>query len=138
MSANIFGERFTVASFGESHGPGLGGVLDGLPAGLLVNTDAVQAELDRRRPGSTALGTARNEADRVEFLSGLLDGVSLGTPIAFLLRNSDARSTDYDSLKEVYRPGHADRGDRRCARERRAAGQGAVRRHLVVQQRAHA
>jgi chorismate synthase len=82
--------------------------VDGCPAGLRVDLEVVQHELDRRRPGSTSLGTTRNEADKVEFLSGLLDGVTLGTPIAFLLRNTDARSSDYDALKDVYRPGHAD------------------------------
>lgn len=109
MPGNSVGQIFRLTTFGESHGAGIGGVLDGCPAGLRIDVNAVQRELDRRRPGSTALGTTRNEADKVEFLSGLLDDVTLGTPIAFLLRNTDARSTDYELLKEVYRPGHADR-----------------------------
>ncbi|MGV3638583.1 MAG: chorismate synthase [Flavobacteriales bacterium] len=108
MPGNSFGRIFRLTTFGESHGVGIGGVLDGCPAGLHVDLEAVQAELDRRRPGSTALGTTRNESDKVEFLSGILNGVTLGTPIAFVLRNTDARSKDYDALKDVYRPGHAD------------------------------
>ncbi len=108
MAGNTIGTLFRLTSFGESHGPAIGGVLDGCPAGLNVNMGLVQQELDRRRPGSTPLGTTRKEADRVEFLSGLLDGVTLGTPIGFLLRNTDVRSEDYDHLKDTYRPGHAD------------------------------
>ena len=109
MRGNSFGQVFRLTSFGESHGAAIGGVIDGCPAGLKLELAVVQAELDRRRPGSTPLGTARNEADRVEFLSGLMDATTLGTPIAFLIRNSDARFSDYDALKDVYRPGHADR-----------------------------
>jgi chorismate synthase len=108
MPGNSFGQIFRLTTFGESHGVGIGGVLDGCPAGLHLDLEAVQGELDRRRPGSTSLGTTRNEADKVEFLSGILDGVTLGTPIAFLLRNTDARSKDYEALKDIYRPGHAD------------------------------
>ena len=108
MPGNTFGQLFRLTSFGESHGAAIGGVVDGCPAGLLLDIAAVQAELDRRRPGSTPLGTTRNEADRVEFLSGLFEGKTLGIPIAFLIRNSDAKSSDYDALKDVYRPGHAD------------------------------
>lgn len=109
MPGSTIGRLFRLTSFGESHGPAIGGVVDGCPSGLVLDTDAVQRELDRRRPGSTALGTTRNEADKVEWLSGLFQGVTLGTPIAFLIRNTDARSSDYDALKDVYRPGHADR-----------------------------
>lgn len=108
MPGNSIGQLFRLTTFGESHGAGIGGVVDGCPAGLKLDLDAVQRELDRRRPGSTPLGTARNEGDRLEVLSGLFNGVTLGTPIAFLLRNTDARSHDYDTLKDVYRPGHAD------------------------------
>ena len=109
MPGNTFGQLFRLTSFGESHGAAIGGVVDGCPAGLKLDTEAVQAELDRRRPGSTPLGTARKEEDKVEFLSGLFEGVTLGTPIGFLLRNKDAKSSDYDALKNVYRPSHADR-----------------------------
>jgi chorismate synthase len=108
MRGNSFGKAFILTTFGESHGPAIGGVVDGCPAGLKLDLDAVQHELDRRRPGSTPLGTARKEEDRVEFLSGLLDGTTLGTPIGFIIRNSDAKSSDYDQLKDAYRPGHAD------------------------------
>lgn len=108
MAGSTIGVLFKLATFGESHGPAIGGVIEGCPAGLRVDTAAVQGELDRRRPGSTALGTTRQESDRVEFLSGLMDGITLGTPIGFLIRNADARSEDYDHLRNAYRPGHAD------------------------------
>lgn len=108
MPGNSIGHLFRLTTFGESHGSAIGGVLDGCPAGLKLDFDAVQLELDRRRPGSTSLGTAREEADQVEWLSGIHEGITLGTPIAFLIRNSDARSSDYDALKDLYRPGHAD------------------------------
>lgn len=108
MSSGI-GTLFRVTTFGESHGPGVGVVVDGMPPGLRVDVDAIQHELDRRRPGQSAITTQRQEADRVEVLSGVFEGVSLGTPIALLVRNTDARSRDYDALKDVYRPGHADR-----------------------------
>lgn len=123
MPGNTFGQLFRLTTFGESHGSALGGIIDGCPAGLELDLAAVQQELDRRRPGSTALGTARNEGDRVEFLSGIVDAklvsehpewveegamITLGTPIGFILRNQDARSGDYDALKHIYRPGHAD------------------------------
>jgi chorismate synthase len=108
MAGSVFGKVFQLVSFGASHDPAIGGVVEGCPAGLKVDRAAIQAELDRRRPGSTPLGTARNESDTVEFLSGLLDDVTLGTPIAFLIRNTDARSGDYDHLKDSFRPGHAD------------------------------
>ncbi len=108
MAGSIFGTVFRLVGFGESHGPAIGGVADGCPAGLLLDVAAVQAELDRRRPGSTPLGTTRKESDTVEFLSGLFEGRTLGTPIAFIIRNSDQHSADYDHLKDAYRPGHAD------------------------------
>lgn len=108
MPGNTFGQLFRLTTFGESHGAAIGGVLDGCPAGLELDLAAVQAELNRRRPGSTPLGTTRSEADKVEFLSGLFEGRTLGTPIAFIIRNNDARSEDYEALKDVYRPGHAD------------------------------
>jgi chorismate synthase len=108
MPGNTFGQIFRLTTFGESHGPAIGGVIDGCPAGLKVDHDAVQAELDRRRPGSTTLGTARTEGDEVEFLSGLFKNTTLGTPIGFLIRNKDVQSADYDHLKDVYRPSHGD------------------------------
>jgi len=106
--SSTFGHLFRLTTFGESHGPGVGVVIDGMPPGFAVDVAAIQHELDRRRPGQSALTTQRQEADRVEILSGVFEGVSLGTPIAMLVRNADARSRDYDTLKDVFRPGHAD------------------------------
>jgi chorismate synthase len=117
MPGNTFGQVFRLTTFGESHGAAIGGVIDGCPAGLELDLVAIQAELDRRRPGSTPLGTARTEGDVVEFMSGLIATpgqarsdrrITLGTPIGFIIRNKDAQSSDYDHLKDVYRPGHAD------------------------------
>ena len=107
MSSSI-GQLFVVTTFGESHGPAVGVVVDGMPPGIRVEAADVQRELDRRRPGQSALTTQRREADQAEILSGLFEGVTLGTPIAMVVRNTDARSTDYDALKDVFRPGHAD------------------------------
>ena len=103
-----FGEMFAVTTFGESHGPAVGVLVDGMPPGIAVDPAAIQRELDRRRPGQSALTTQRAESDTVEVLSGLFEGKSLGTPIAMMVRNTDARSKDYDALRDVYRPGHAD------------------------------
>ncbi len=108
MSANSFGEILRLTTFGESHGPAIGGVLEGCPAGISIDTDVIQHELDRRRPGQSALTSPRDEKDRIEILSGILEGVSTGTPIGFIIRSADQRSADYDALKDVYRPGHAD------------------------------
>ena len=99
---------FRVTTFGESHGPGLGVVIDGCPPRLPLDAAAIQAELDRRRPGQSRLVSQRREADQVEILSGVLEGVTLGTPIAMLIRNQDARSRDYDDVARAYRPSHAD------------------------------
>ncbi len=97
-----------VTTFGESHGPALGVVVDGCPPRLPLDLDAIQAELDRRRPGQSWLVSQRKEADRVEILSGVLDGVTLGTPIAMVIRNQDARGKDYEEIAGAYRPSHAD------------------------------
>ncbi|MBR1712381.1 MAG: chorismate synthase [Alloprevotella sp.] len=105
---NTFGNIFRLTSFGESHGPAVGGVLDGFPAGVEVDTDFLQTELDRRRPGQNALTTSRREADRLEILSGVFEGKTTGTPIAFLVRNTDQHSGDYDELRSLFRPSHAD------------------------------
>ncbi|HEY6866227.1 MAG TPA: chorismate synthase [Candidatus Eisenbacteria bacterium] len=107
MSSSI-GTLFVITTFGESHGPGVGVVVDGMPPGIPVDVADIQRELDRRRPGQSALTTQRQEADQVEILSGMFEGATLGTPIAMLVRNADARSKDYDALKDVFRPGHAD------------------------------
>ena len=105
---NTFGQIFRITTFGESHGAALGGVIDGFPAGIDVDLGFVQRELDRRRPGQSALTTPRREADRVEILSGLLDGRSTGCPVGFIVRNENQHSADYDNLRDVYRPSHAD------------------------------
>jgi chorismate synthase len=106
--SSSFGRLFVVTTFGESHGPGVGVVVDGMPPGIAVDAAIIQRELDRRRPGQSALTTPRNEPDQAEILSGLFEGVTLGTPIAILVRNTDARSKDYEALRDVLRPGHAD------------------------------
>jgi chorismate synthase len=106
--SSTLGVLFRVTTFGESHGPGLGVVVDGCPPRLSLSLEAIQAELDRRRPGQSRLVTQRKEADQVEILSGVLEGVTLGTPIAMLIRNQDARSKDYEEVARAYRPSHAD------------------------------
>lgn len=105
---NTFGNIFRLTTFGESHGPSVGGVIDGMPAGIEVDLDFLQAELNRRRPGQSALTTPRKEADRVELLSGIFEGKTTGCPIGFLVRNENQHSNDYDNLREVFRPSHAD------------------------------
>ena len=105
---NSFGNLLRLTTFGESHGPGIGGVLDGLPAGVEIDLGFVQAELDRRRPGQSRITTARREGDRVELLSGVFEGRSTGCPIGFLVRNENQRSDDYANLREAFRPSHAD------------------------------
>ena len=105
---NTLGRIFRLTSFGESHGGAIGGVIDGCPAGLNVDLEFVQNELDRRKPGQSHITTQRNESDRVEFLSGLFEGQTTGTPIGFIIRNKDQHSADYNDLKDIYRPSHAD------------------------------
>ncbi|MFN7454592.1 MAG: chorismate synthase [Pseudobdellovibrionaceae bacterium] len=109
MSANIFGERFRWMTFGESHGPAIGVVIDGCPSGVLIDLSLLQAELNRRRPGQAGkVVSPRQETDQVEILSGLFGGRTLGTPIAMMIRNQDARSGDYDAVRNSPRSGHAD------------------------------
>lgn len=110
MSGNTFGTIFRLTTFGESHGPGLGGVVDGCPSGIPLSEEILQQELDRRKPGQGIASTARRESDRVEILSGVFEGVTTGTPIGFLIRNEDQRSRDYSDIRDVFRPGHADYG----------------------------
>lgn len=105
---NTFGNVFRLTSYGESHGAAIGGVIDGCPAGITVDMDFVQNELNRRRPGQSKITTPRKEADEVEFLSGIYDGKTTGTPIGFVIRNNNQHSSDYDNLKDIYRPSHAD------------------------------
>ena len=108
MSMNTFGNIFRLTTFGESHGAAVGGIIDGMPAGVAIDVEYIQRELDRRRPGQSQITTARAEADRVELLSGVMDGVSTGTPIGFIVKNSDQHSNDYDNMRHVFRPSHAD------------------------------
>ncbi len=105
---NTFGNVFTLTTFGESHGPAVGGVVDGMPAGIDVDLAFIQSELDRRRPGQSSITTARQEKDRVELLSGIFEGRTTGCPIGFVVRNEDHHSSDYDNLRTLFRPSHAD------------------------------
>jgi chorismate synthase len=108
MSGNTFGHLFTVTNFGESHGPAIGCVIDGCPPGMALTEADIQADLDRRRPGTSKFVTQRNEPDAVEILSGVYEGLTTGTPIALLIRNTDQRSKDYGNILQTFRPGHAD------------------------------
>ena len=108
MAGNSFGTLFKLSSFGESHGTAIGGIIDGCPPGLTIDFDAIQHQLDRRKPGQSSITTARKESDTVQFLSGIFEGKSTGTPIGFIIPNQDQQSADYAALKDVYRPSHAD------------------------------
>lgn len=108
MFNNTFGNLFRLTTFGESHGPGIGGVIDGMPAGIEVDMEFIQKELDRRKPGQSKLTTDRKEADQIEILSGIFEGKTTGCPIGFLVRNTNQHSNDYENLRDLYRPSHAD------------------------------
>jgi len=108
MAGNSFGTIFRLTSFGESHGKAIGGIIDGCPSKLVLDFDFIQQELSRRRPGQSELTTSRDEGDHAEFLSGIFEGKTTGAPIAFIIPNKDARPGDYDHLKDVFRPSHAD------------------------------
>lgn len=105
---NSFGKIYRLTTFGESHGAAVGGVIDGMPAGVEIDLDEVQRRLDRRRPGQSAIVTARDEKDRVKILSGLFEGKSTGTPVGFIVENADQHSGDYDNMRHLFRPSHAD------------------------------
>ena len=105
---NTFGNIFTLTTFGESHGAAVGGVVDGFPAGIDIDMEFIQNELNRRRPGQSKITTSRNEADSVELLSGVFEGKSTGCPIGFIVRNTNQHSNDYDNMKNLFRPSHAD------------------------------
>lgn len=105
---NTFGHLFTLTTFGESHGEAIGGVVDGMPAGISIDMAFIQQELNRRRPGQSAITTSRQEADQVELLSGVFEGKSTGAPIGFIVRNTNQHSQDYENLRHVFRPSHAD------------------------------
>lgn len=108
MGGNTFGNRFRVTTFGESHGEAIGGIIDGCPAGITLDLVAIQTEMNRRRPGQSIIVTQRKEDDSVQFLSGIFEGKTTGTPIGFLIRNNNSKPTDYEHIKDVYRPSHAD------------------------------
>ncbi len=105
---NSFGQKLRISTFGESHGKAIGCILDGVPAGLDIDEEFIQSELDRRKPGKSEFETARKEDDKVEILSGVFEGKSTGTPIAMVIYNTDQKSKDYSNIKDVFRPGHAD------------------------------
>lgn len=108
MAGNSFGTIFKLTTFGESHGVAIGGVIDGCPAGVTINFDAIQSEMDRRKPGQSKIVTQRKESDTVEFLSGIFEGQTTGTPIGFMIKNTNQKSKDYSHIKDVFRPSHAD------------------------------
>src|SRR5580692_9820867 len=108
MSGNTFGTLYCVTSFGESHGPAIGCVVDGCPPGMALSAEDIQPDLDRRKPGTSRHVTQRREEDKVEILSGVFEGKTTGTPIALLIRNKDQRSKDYAKIADSFRPGHAD------------------------------
>ena len=108
MSVNTFGMNFRLTTFGESHGAAIGGIIDGCPAGLLIDFNKIEEELRKRKPGLDNITSQRKESDQVIFLSGIFEGKTLGTPIAFMFNNEDAKSSDYDNIKNIFRPSHAD------------------------------
>ena len=105
---NSFGEKFRFTTFGESHGKALGCIVDGVPAGIKIDEEFIQSEMDRRKPGQNAYATARKEGDKVEILSGVFDGLSTGTSIAMVIFNKNQKSKDYSNIKDLFRPSHAD------------------------------
>ena len=108
MAGSVFGKCFTITTWGESHGPGLGVVIDGCPAGLALSEEDIQIYLDRRKPGQTDISTPRKEADKVRILSGIFEGETTGTPISLMVENTSQKSSDYSEIASYYRPGHAD------------------------------
>ncbi|QAA80660.1 chorismate synthase [Aequorivita sp. H23M31] len=108
MAGNSFGKIFTLTTFGESHGEAIGGIIDGCPAGLSLDFEAINAEMQRRKPGQSAIVTQRKEEDEVKFLSGIFEGKTTGTPIGFLIENTDQKSKDYSHIRDIFRPSHAD------------------------------
>ncbi len=131
--SNSFGYLFRLTSFGESHGRAVGGVIDGCPAGVELDMEFIQQELNRRRPGQSALTTSRDERDEVEFLSGIFEGKTTGTPIAFCVWNAKQRSSDYDSMKDLFRPSHADYTyfSKYGIRDNRGGGRSSVRESIA-------
>ena len=126
---NTFGHIFTLTTFGESHGEAVGGVIDGMPAGIDIDMEFIQSELNRRRPGQSAITTSRQEADRVELLSGVFEGKSTGCPIGFIVRNTNQHSNDYENMRNLFRPSHADYTyfEKYGIRDRRGGGRSSAR-----------
>ena len=108
MAGNTFGKLLKLTTFGESHGEALGGIIDGCPAGIHLDFDFIQAEMQRRKPGQSSIVTQRKEEDEVQFLSGIFEGKTTGTPIGFIIPNTNQKSDDYSHIKDTYRPSHAD------------------------------
>lgn len=133
MAGNTFGKIYRLSSFGESHGVAVGGMIDGCPAGIELSVEGIQKELDRRRPGQSEVSTPRNEADRIEILSGIFEGKTTGMPIGFIVRNTDQKSKDYDELKKLYRPSHADYSwqQKYGWRDHRGGGRSSAREHIA-------
>ena len=126
---NTFGQIFRLTTFGESHGEAIGGVVDGMPAGIDIDVDFIQQELARRRPGQSSITTSRQEADQVELLSGVFEGRSTGCPIGFIVRNQNQHSSDYDNMRQLFRPSHADYTYyyKYCTRDHRGGGRSSAR-----------
>lgn len=133
MAGNTIGKLFRLTSFGESHGVAVGGVIDGCPAGIALSEELIQHELDRRRPGQSDVSTPRQEADRVEILSGIFEGKSTGMPIGFMVRNLNQNSKDYNDLKDLFRPSHADYTwqQKYGVRDYRGGGRSSAREHIA-------
>lgn len=129
MAGNTFGTLFKLTSFGESHGAAIGGIIDGCPAGLTLDLQAIQKDLDRRKPGQSRVVTQRKESDTVQFLSGIFEGKTTGTPIGFIIVNEDQKSRDYEHIKDTYRPSHADKtyDDKYGIRDYRGGGRSSAR-----------
>mgnify|MGYP003690188837 FL=1 len=129
MSGNKFGNLFQLTSFGESHGPAIGGVIEGCPSGIVIDIEAIQRDLDRRKPGQSAIVTQRKEADEVQFFSGIFDRKTTGVPIGFAIFNTNQKSRDYDHIKDQYRPSHADKvyDDKYGVRDYRGGGRSSAR-----------
>src|SRR5690606_31433678 len=108
MPGSSFGKIFSISTFGESHGPAIGVIIDGCPPGIQIDEDFIQSEMDKRRPGQSKIVTQRKESDKVEIMSGVFEGKTTGTPIMLLIKNEDQRSKDYSHIKDKFRPSHAD------------------------------
>lgn len=133
MSGNTFGDIYSITSFGESHGISIGGIINGFPSGIFIDEDFIQKELDRRRPGQTPFSTSRNENDKLEIQSGVFEGISTGAPIGFIIKNNNQRTKDYSSIKDIYRPSHADyTWDKKYGiRDYRGGGRSSAREHIA-------